>query len=92
VSFAEAGAAALVKWGFATQICEAVNWQIAPSVVEDDEQRELTRHLSRSVAIADWHYGAKNEKSLLRADVTITDIEEINQRAAAKVVKVGFGF
>jgi len=92
VSFAEAGAAALAKWGFAPAICEAVLRQLAPSVCEDPEHRELARLLSRSVAITDWHYGAKNERTLLRSDLTITDLEECNQRAVAKVAKIGFGF
>ena len=92
VSFAEAGAAALTQWGFAPQICDAVSRQLTPSLCENPEHRELARQLSRAVAIADWHYGVKNEKTLLRSDLTITDLEECNQRAAEQVAKIGFGF
>lgn len=92
VSFAEAGGTALAKWGFAPQICEAVWWQIAPSACEDDEHRHLARLLNRAVAIVDWHYGSKNEKVLIRSDLTITDLDDCNLRAAEKVAKVGFGF
>jgi HD-like signal output (HDOD) protein len=92
VSFAEAGAVALAKWGFALQICEAVSRQLAPSLCENTEHRELARLLSRAVAVADWHYGVKNEKTLLRSDLTITDLEECNQRASDQVAKIGVGF
>ena len=92
VSFAEAGASALAKWGFSPEICEAVLRQLAPSLCENPDHRELARTLSRAVAIADWHYGVKNEKTLVRSDLTITDVEECNHRAAEKVAKIGFGF
>lgn len=92
VTFAEAGWAALQKWGFTPQICDTVRWQLVPSLCNDPEARETARLLSRAVAIADWHYGAQNEKTLLRSDLTLTDLEECNQRAAAKVAKIGFGF
>ena len=92
VSFAEAGQVALVKWGFAPVICDAVLWQLAPSACADPLHRELARLLSRAIAMADWHYGVKNEKTLLRADLTITDLEEGNRRAADRVARIGFGF
>ncbi len=92
VTFAKAGGVALAQWGFSPRICDAVLWQIAPSVLEHPAHRALATLLSRSVAIADWHYGVKNEKTLLGSDLTITDLEECNQRAAALVAKVGFGF
>ncbi len=92
VSFAEAGAAALAKWGFAPPVCEAVARQLAPSLAENPTHRELARLLSRAVAVADWHYGVKNEKTLLRSDLTITDLDECNQRAAQRVARIGFGF
>jgi HD-like signal output (HDOD) protein len=92
VSFAEAGAVALAKWGFAEAICEAVERQLTPSTCADPGHRELARLLSRAIAITDWHYGARNETSLLRSDLTITDLEECNQRAAEQVARVGFGF
>jgi HD-like signal output (HDOD) protein len=92
VSFAEAGAAALEKWGFAPQICQAVLWQLTPSLCEEPDCRELARTLSRAVAVTDWHYGVKNEKTLVRSDLTITDLEECNRRATAEVTRIGFGF
>lgn len=92
VSFAEAGALALTKWGFTPAICEAVGRQLTPSVCEDPGHRELARLLSRSIAITDWHYGAKNETSLVRSDLTIDDLEACNQRASEQVARVGFGF
>jgi len=92
VSFAEAGGAALGKWGFAPKICNAVSWQIVPSAGDNPAHRELARMLNRAVAVTDWYFGAKNEKTLLRSDLTITDLEECNQRAAEKVAKIGFGF
>jgi HD-like signal output (HDOD) protein len=91
VSFAEAGATALAKWGFASGICEAVGRQLAPSLAENPDHRELARLLSRAIAVADWHYGVKNEITLLRSDLTITDLEECNQRASALVARIGFG-
>jgi HD-like signal output (HDOD) protein len=92
VNFAEAGAAALSKWGFSERICDAVAWQIAPSIGAIPEHRDLARLLQRAVAVTDWHFGAKNEKTLLRSDLTINDLEECNQRTAAKVAKIGYGF
>lgn len=92
VSFAEAGAAALAKWGFDPQVCEAVGRQLTPSLAEDPQHRELARLLSRAVAVTDWRYGAKNEKTLLRSDLTINDLEECNERAQSKVARIGFGF
>ncbi len=92
LDFAEAGSQALAQWGFDPGVCRAVAWQVAPSIGDDPEARELARLLQRAVAATDWHYGAQNEKSLLRSDLTITDLEECNQRAAAKVARIGFGF
>jgi HD-like signal output (HDOD) protein len=92
VSFTEAGAAALAKWGFAPKIREAVYWQCTPSASNDPEHRTLARALSRAVAVADWHYGARNEKTLIRSDLTITDLEECSHRAALQVARIGFGF
>ncbi len=92
VGFAAAGAVALAKWGFAPVVCAAVGRQLTPSLAEDPAQRELARLLSRAIALADWHYGAKNETTLLRSDLTINDVEECNARAAAQVARVGFGF
>lgn len=91
VSFAEAGALALTRWGFAAPICAAVDRQLTPSISEDPGNR-LALLLNRAIAITDWHYGAKNQNSLIRSDLTITDLEECNQRAAAEVTRVGFGF
>lgn len=92
LTFADAGGAALAKWGFAPAICAAVSWQIAPSMGDVPEFRDLARLLHRAVAIADWHYGVKNEKTLVRSDLTISDLEDCNRRAAEKVARVGFGF
>lgn len=92
VSFTETGAVALAKWGFAPAICEAVARQLTPSICENPLHRELARLLNRAVAITDWHLGAKNEKNLLRSDLTINDVEDCNQRAAAQVMRIGFGF
>jgi HD-like signal output (HDOD) protein len=92
VSFAEAGSAALTKWGFEPQICEAVSRQLAPSLCTHPEHRELARMLSRAVAAADWHYGAKNEVTLIRSDLTINDLEEFNELAARRVANVGGDF
>jgi HD-like signal output (HDOD) protein len=92
VSFTDAGAVALFKWGFAPPICEAVARQLAPSICEEPAHRELARMLCRAVAITDWHYGAKNEKNLVRSDLTIDDVDECNRRAAEQVARVGFGF
>ncbi len=92
VSFAEAGAAALAKWGFPFAICTAVNRQLTPSLCRDPHHRALAILLSRAIAITDWHYGAKNEKSLIRSDLTLTDLEHCNARAARQTAKIGFGF
>ncbi len=92
VNFAGVGGAALAQWGFAPDVCQAVSWQIAPSIGTAPAGKELARLLHRSVAISDWNYGAKNEKTLIRSDLTITDLEECNQRAAKKVARIGFGF
>lgn len=92
VSFTEAGAAALGKWGFAESICNAVLWQLAPSAANSEEDANIARMLCRGVAIADWNYGAQNEKTLIRSDLTIEDINACNHRAAIKVANIGFGF
>lgn len=92
VTFAEAGSLALAKWGFTPDICDAVRWQHAPSIGENPAHRELARMLHRAVAVVDWHYGSRNERTLIRSDLTITDVEEFNRRASEKVAKVGFGF
>ena len=92
LDFADAGAQALAQWGFDSRISRAVAWQVAPSIGDHPEARELARLLQRAVAATDWHYGAQNEKSLLRSDLTLTDLEECNQRAAARVARIGFGF
>lgn len=92
VSFAAAGAVALEKWGFAAPICEAVARQLVPSACETPAHRELALLLNRAVAITDWQYGARNHTSLIRSDLTITDVETCNRRAAQQVARVGFGF
>lgn len=92
VSFAEAGAAALTRWGFPSSICHVVGRQLVPSLCENPADRELAFLLSRAVAIADWHHGAKNETSLIRSDLTIGDLEACNARAAKQVARIGFGF
>jgi HD-like signal output (HDOD) protein len=92
VSFAEAGAAALAKWGFGPKICQAVGRQLAPSLCGDPGERELARSLSRAIAVADWHYGAKNENTLIRSDLTIDDLEACNLHAARQVAQIGLGF
>ena len=91
VSFAAAGACALTKWGFAPEICAAVQWQIAPSASDSPVTVELARFLKRAVAITNWHYGVKNEHTLIRSDLTITDLEDCNQRALEKVARIGLG-
>ena len=91
VTFSRAGGLALVNWGFAPQICDAVLWQLAPSALDNPGHRELARLLNRAVAITNWHYGVRNEQTLIRSDLTITDVEELNQLASEKVAKVGFG-
>jgi HD-like signal output (HDOD) protein len=92
VTYAGAGGRALERWGFPAIICEAVSWQLAPSALFDPEQRELARLLRRAVSITDWHYGAKNERTLIRSDLTLEDVEACNERASEKVVKIGLGF
>jgi len=91
VNFATAGGRALEKWGFAPEISASVFWQIAPSAADEPEHRELARYLKRAVAITNWHYGVRNEHTLLGSDLTITDLEECNERSAAKVAGIGFG-
>jgi len=92
VSFAAAGALALRQWGFPAAICTAVYCQLTPSTGENDHTRLLASRLNRAVAITDWHYGSKNEKSLIRSDLTLPDLEALNRRAARQVARVGFGF
>jgi len=92
VTFAEAGGAALSKWGFGDQVCDAVSWQLTPSLCENPDHRELAKLLNRAVAICDWHHGVQNDKTLIRSEMQITDLEECNQRASEKVAKIGFGF
>jgi HD-like signal output (HDOD) protein len=91
VTFARAGSRVMEKWGFAPQICDAVHWQLAPSAIENAEDRDLARLLHRAVAITNWHYGVKNEHTLIRSDLTITDLEKCNQRASERVGRIGFG-
>jgi HD-like signal output (HDOD) protein len=91
VTFAKAGGLALTKWGFDPEICSAIEWQIAPSAADGPEVRELARLLRRAAAITNWHYGAKNEQMLIRSDLTITDLEECNERALEKVAAIGLG-
>ena len=92
VTFSGAGGRALEKWGFPAPICEAVSWQLAPSALLDPDNRELARLLKRAIAVTDWHYGARNERVLIRSDLTINDLEDCNYRASEKVVRIGFGF
>jgi HD-like signal output (HDOD) protein len=91
VTFAKAGGIALAKWGFEEDVCAAVQWHIAPSAVDNPERRELAALLKRAVAITNWHYGVKNEQMLLRSDLTITDLEDCNQRSLEKVAQIGLG-
>jgi len=91
VNFAAAGGHALEKWGFAPEICGAVKWQIAPSAADEPEHRELARFLKRAVAITSWHYGVKNDHTLIASDLTITDLEECNRRSLKKVARIGLG-
>jgi HD-like signal output (HDOD) protein len=91
LTFAKAGGLALSKWGFDAEICAAVEWQIAPSAANAPEERELASLLKRAVAVTNWHYGVRNENTLIRSDLTITDLEECNDRALEKVSRVGFG-
>ena len=92
VSFAAAGALALRQWGFPADICTAVHCQLTPSTCEGTHTRAVATLLNRAVAITDWHYGSKNEKSLIRADITLPDLDACNRRAARQVARVGFGF
>lgn len=91
VTFAKAGSLAMEKWGFDPDLCAAVEWQIAPSAADRPEDRELARLLQRAAAITNWHYGVRNERMLIRSDLTITDLEECNDRALVKVAAIGFG-
>ena len=91
VTFATAGSRAMAMWGFAPEICDAILWQIAPSAADEPESRELARLLKRAIAISNWHYGVRNEHTLIRSDLTITDLEECNQRSSEKVARIGFG-
>jgi HD-like signal output (HDOD) protein len=91
VTFAKAGGVALSKWGFEPEICAAVEWQIAPSAATRPEERELAALLKRAVAITNWHNGVMNEHTLIRSDLTITDLEECNERASERVARIGFG-
>jgi HD-like signal output (HDOD) protein len=91
LTFAKAGGQALKMWGFAPQICDAVMWQLAPSAIENPEHREIARWLNRAVAITNWHYGVRNEQTLIKSDLTITDIEDCNRRASERVMRIGLG-
>jgi HD-like signal output (HDOD) protein len=91
VNFARAGGRAMTAWGFEPEICGAVLWQLAPSAAELADQRALALLLNRAVAITDWHYGVRNEHTLIRSDLTINDVEDCNQRALERVAKIGFG-
>jgi HD-like signal output (HDOD) protein len=91
VTFARAGGVALAKWGFEPEICAAVEWQIAPSAADNPEERELATLLRRAVAITNWHHGVRNEHTLIRSDLTITDLEECNARSMEKVALIGLG-
>jgi HD-like signal output (HDOD) protein len=91
VTFARAGGVALTKWGFDSEICAAVEWQIAPSAANTAGERALATLLKRAVAITSWHYGVRNEHTLIRSDLTITDLEECNERSLEKVARIGFG-
>jgi HD-like signal output (HDOD) protein len=91
VNFARAGGKAMKVWGFSPEICAAVMWQLAPSAVEQPEHRELATLINRAVAITDWHYGVRNEHTLIRSDLTINDLEDCNQRTVELVSKIGLG-
>jgi HD-like signal output (HDOD) protein len=92
VSYALAGGEALAKWGFAPDVCAAVKWQIAPPEDPDPDHLVLAQMLQRAIAIVDWHYGLQNEKTFLRTEMTVPDLEACNRRAEAKVGRIGFGF
>jgi HD-like signal output (HDOD) protein len=92
VNFAHAGSQVLNRWGFPAAVSEAVRWQLTPSCVTEPKHFGLTKLLNRAVAIAEWHYGARNEVNLIRSDLTITDLDDCNNRAAEKVARIGFGF
>jgi HD-like signal output (HDOD) protein len=91
VNFAYAGGGALARWGFEPPVCNAVLSQLTPSLVADPAHFGLARVLNRAVAITDWHYGGQNEGNLIRSDLTITDVQECNERAAARVAKIALG-
>jgi hypothetical protein len=63
-----------------------------PSLVPTGDGGGLARQLQRAAAVVDWHYGVKNERTLLRSDMGMTDMEECNARASEKVARIGFGF
>ncbi len=91
VGFARAGSKAMDRWGFETEICAAVLWQLAPTACEVPGQRELSELLYRAVAIVDWHYGVRNEHTLIASDLTINDLEDCNRCAVEQVAKIAFG-
>jgi len=91
VTYCGAGGRSMARWGFPPIICEAVAWHLAPSALQNPVHRDLARKLKRAVAITDWHFGARNEQNLIRSDLTINDVEEINARAAQQVARIAFG-
>lgn len=91
VHFARAGSKAMALWGFHDDICAAVLWQLAPSACEDASHRKLARLLQRAVAITEWHYGARNEQTLICSDLTVNDIDTCNEIATQKVSRIAFG-
>lgn len=91
VNFARAGSLAMSQWGFHPEISEAVHWQLAPVACENLEHRRLAVLLQRAVAITDWHYGARNEKTLICSDLTIDDLQRCNELAQEKVARLAFG-
>lgn len=92
VTFAYAGGQVLYRWGFPGQIAEAVRWQLTPTGASTPDYFESALLLNRATAITAWHYGARNEVTLIRSDLTLDDLEACNERAAAKVAQIGFGF
>ena len=92
VNFAYAGSQVLQRWGFPPSVCDAIRWQLTPSLLSRSEHYELAQVLHRAVAIADWYYGVKNEITLIRSDLNITDLEACNERVSAQVARIGFGF
>lgn len=91
VSFAQIGGLALEKWQFPQEVCDAVSHQLVPSACPSPRNRATALWLSRAIAATEWHYGAKNEKNLLRADLTIDDLNAINRQASHKVSQIGLG-